>query len=117
MLPETGRPEQRPRLLPAHAVVFRDGMAVFRDGYAEVIWRLTGGLPFMRAWHKEWVVPTTGAISQARDRLGEAPLKMLFERVAVRLAVPGTPGARLGKHRLMAIYGGTAGRARYTGRY
>jgi hypothetical protein len=31
-------------------------MAVFRDGYAEVMRRLTGGLQFMRAWHKEWVV-------------------------------------------------------------
>ena len=92
-------------------------MAVFRDGHEEVMRRLTGGLQFMRAWHKEWAVPTTGAISQARDRLGEAPLKMLFERVAVPLAVPGTPGAWLGKRRLMAIYGVTAGRARYTGQY
>jgi hypothetical protein len=50
-------------------------------------------------------VPTTGAISQARDRLGEAPLKMLFERVAEPLAVAGTPGAWLGARRLMAIDG------------
>jgi hypothetical protein len=60
MLPEAGRREQRSGLLPAHGVAFRDGMAVFRDGYAEVLRRLTGSLPFMRAWHKEWVVPTTG---------------------------------------------------------
>jgi hypothetical protein len=80
-------------------------MAVFRDGYEEVMRRLTGGLQFMRAWHKEWAVPTTGAISQARDRLGEAPLKMLFERVAEPLSVAGTPGAWLGARRLMAIDG------------
>jgi hypothetical protein len=80
-------------------------MAVFRDGYEEVMRRLTGGLQFMRAWQQEWVVPTTGAISQARDRLGEAPLKMLFERLAVPLAVAGTPGAWLGERRLMAIDG------------
>ena len=67
--------------------------------------RLTGGLQFMRAWQQEWVVPTTGAISQARDRLGEAPLKMLFERLAVPLAVTGTPGAWLGARRVMAIDG------------
>jgi hypothetical protein len=93
MLPETGGRAKQSRLLPAHDVVFRDGMAVFRDGYAEVLRRLTGSLPFMRAWHQEWGVPATGAISQARDRLAEAPLKMLFERVAVPLAVPETPGA------------------------
>jgi hypothetical protein len=50
-------------------------------------------------------VPTTGAISQARDRLGEAPLKMLFEQVARPLAGPGTPGAWLGARRLVAIDG------------
>jgi Insertion element 4 transposase N-terminal len=71
-------------------------MAVFRDGYEEVMRRLTGGLQFMRAWQREWAVPTTGAISQARDRVGEAPLKMLFERVAEPLAGAGTPGARPG---------------------
>jgi hypothetical protein len=79
-------------------------MAVFPDGYAQVMRGATGGLQFMRAWHKEWAVPTTGAISPARDRPGEAPLKMLFERMAVPLAVAGTPGTCLGKRRLMAIY-------------
>ena len=106
ILAETGRREKRSRLLPAHVVVyFVMAMAVFRDGYEEVMRRLTGGLQFMRAWQQEWVVPTTGAISQARDRLGEAPLKMLFERLAVPLAVAGTPGAWLGERRLMAIDG------------
>jgi hypothetical protein len=106
VLAETGRREKRARLLPAHVVVyFVMAMAVFRDGYEEVMRRLTGGLQFMRAWQKEWAVPTTGAISQARDRLGEAPLKMLFERVAEPLAGAGTPGAWLGARRLMAIDG------------
>ena len=106
ILAETGRREKRSRLLPAHVVVyFVMAMAVFRDGYEEVMRRLTGGLLFMRAWQQEWAVPTTGAISQARDRLVEAPLKMLFERVAAPLAVAGTPGAWLGARRLMAIDG------------
>jgi hypothetical protein len=106
VLAQTGRREQRSRLLPAHVVVyFVMAMAVFRDGYEEVMRRLTGGLQFMRAWQKEWDVPTTGAISQARERLGEIPLKTLFERVAVPLAVAGTPGAWLGARRLMAIDG------------
>jgi hypothetical protein len=106
VLAETGRREKRSRLLPAHVVVyFVLAMAVFRDGYEETMRRLVGGLQFMRAWRKEWSVPTTGAISQARERLGEAPLKALFERIAEPLAVAGTPGAWLGERRLMAIDG------------
>ena len=71
----------------------------------EVMRRLVGGLQFMRAWRKEWSVPTTGAISQARERLGEAPMKALFEKIAEPLASAGTPGAWLGSRRLMAIDG------------
>jgi Insertion element 4 transposase N-terminal/Transposase DDE domain len=106
VLAETGRREKRSRLLPAHVVVyFVMAMAIFRDGYEEVMRRLIGGLQFMRAWQKEWTVPTTGALSQARDRLGEEPLRVLFERVAEPLAVAGTPGSWLGARRLMAIDG------------
>ena len=106
VLAETGRREKRSRLLPAHVVVyFVMAMAIFRDGYEEVMRRLTGGLVYMRAWRKDWAVPTTGAISQARDRLGEAPVKALFERIAAPIAVPGAPGAWLGSRRLMAIDG------------
>ena len=106
VLAEAGRRQKRSRLLPAHVVVyFVMAMAVFRDGYEEVMRRLAGGLQYMRVWQKEWAVPTTGAISQARERLGEAPLKMLFEHVAEPLAVAGTPGAWLGARRLMAIDG------------
>jgi len=50
-------------------------------------------------------VPSTGALSQARRRLGPQPLQALFDRVAVPLARPGTPGAWLRSWRLMAIDG------------
>ena len=106
VLAETGRKEKRSRLLPAHVVVyFVLAMTIFGDGYEEVIRKLAGGLQFMRAWRQEWTVPTTGAISQARERLGEAPLKTLFERIAGPVATAGTPGAWLGSRRLMAIDG------------
>src|SRR5215203_2864673 len=83
VLAETGRREKRSRLLPAHVVVyFVMAMALFRDGYDEVLRALVHGLRFARTWSKAWQVPTTGAISQARDRLGEAPMKELFARVA-----------------------------------
>src|SRR5579862_1917903 len=91
VLAETGRREKRSRLLPAHVVVyFVMALAIFSDGYEEVMRRLVGGLQFMRAWQREWSVPTTGAISQARERLGETPLKTLFEKIAEPLAVAGT---------------------------
>jgi hypothetical protein len=106
VLAETRRKEQRVRLMPAHVVVyFVISMAVFQGGYEEVIRRLVGGLKLMRAWRDNWVVPSTGAITRARQRLGEAPMKLLFERVCIPLARPGTPGAWLGGRRLMAIDG------------
>jgi transposase IS4-like protein/DDE family transposase len=106
VLAETGRREKRSRLLPAHVVVyFIIAMAIFRDGYEEVVRKMVDGLRFLRNWRDTWRVPTTGAISQARDRLGEAPMKALFDRVAVPLAKPGTPGAWLRSWRLMAIDG------------
>lgn len=106
VLAETGRTEKRVRLLPAHLVVyFVMAMALFRDGYDEVIRYLVHGLRFARTWSSSWTVPTTGAISQARKRLGEAPMKAIYSRVALPLASPGTPGAWFGRYRLMAIDG------------
>ena len=106
VLAETGRVQKRTRSLPAHVVVyFVLGLALFTDGYEEVIRKIVHGLRFIRVWSRDWVVPSTGALSQARQRLGAAPLRALFDRVAVPLARPGTPGAWLGSWRLMAIDG------------
>jgi hypothetical protein len=104
---EAGRREQRRRLLPARAVVYYVlALCLFFDeGYEEVMRRLVGGLQFMSSWSSGWKVPTTGAICQARQRLGAEPLRLLFERVAVPVAKAGTPGAWLGGRRLMAIDG------------
>lgn len=106
VLADTGRKEKRSRLLPAHVVVyFVMSLALFRDGYDEVMRSLVHGLRFARTWSRAWQVPTTSAMSQARVRLGEAPMRELFARVAVPLATAGTPGAWLGRWRLMAIDG------------
>jgi hypothetical protein len=107
VIAETGRREQRRRLLPARVVVYYVlALCLFFDeGYEEVMRRLAGGLRFMSSWCAEWAVPTTGAICQARQRLGAEPLRLLFERVAVPMARAGTPGAWLGGRRLMAIDG------------
>lgn len=104
---ETGSRERRSRLLPAHLVVYYVlALALFfGEGYDEVMRKLVGGLRFLRNWSQEWKVPSTSAISQARSRLGEAPMKALFERVAVPMARPGTRGAWFGRWRVMAVDG------------
>ena len=106
VLTETESREKRSRALPAHLVVyFVLGLALFTDGYEEVIRKLVNGLRFARVWSREWNVPTTSALSQARKRLGAEPMKVLFERVAVPVAEPGTPGAWIRQWRVMALDG------------
>jgi hypothetical protein len=104
---ETGKREKRSRLLPAHVVVYYV-LALnlfFGEAYEEVMRQLANGLRFLGNWRGHWTVPTTSAISQARTRLGEAPLKLLFERIAVPMARPGTRGAWFHGLRVMAIDG------------
>lgn len=107
VLAVTGRREQRSRLLPARVVVYYV-LALclfFEDAYEEVMRKLVNGLRVLGTWRDDWQVPTDSAISQARQRLGAAPLAELFERVARPLAVAGTRGAWLRGWRLMAIDG------------
>jgi hypothetical protein len=103
----TRRKEKRSRLLPAHVVVYYVlALALFfGEAYDEVMRRLVGGLRFLKNWERAWVVPTTSAISQARSRLGAAPMEELFHRVARPLARPGTRGAWFRSWRVMAIDG------------
>lgn len=107
VLVATGRCEQRSRLLPARVMVYYV-LALclfFEDAYEEAMRKLVNGLRFLGIWRDEWHVPTDGAISQARTRLGEQPMKMLFDRVAEPLAVPGTRGAWFHGWRVMAVDG------------
>lgn len=107
ILAEAGKREQRSRLLPAHVVVYYVlALALFfGEGYDEVMRKLVGGLRFLKNWDRAWKVPSTSAISQARARLGEKPMKALFDRVAVPMAQRSTRGAWLGDWRVMAIDG------------
>jgi len=95
------------RLLPARVVVyFVLAMCLFfGDGYEEVMRKLVGGLQFLGVWRPGWQVPTTGAITQARSRLGAEPLRSLFESVAAPLAQETTKGAFLRSWHLLAIDG------------
>lgn len=104
---ECGRVEQRSRLLPARVVVyFVLAMCLFSgQGYEEVARLLTQGLERVRQWEKPWRVPTTAAIGRARRRLGPEPLRVLFDRVCLPVAVPETAGAWYRQWRLVAVDG------------
>ncbi|WP_209671724.1 IS4 family transposase [Amycolatopsis magusensis] len=101
------RQEKRVRLLPARVVVYYV-LALclfFGDGYEEVMRKLAHGLRAVGSWRSEWKIPTVGAISKARMRLGAEPLRLLFDRVAVPMAKRSTPGAWLRGLRIMAVDG------------
>jgi len=93
--------------LPPHVVVYLVmALALFaEDDYEEVAARLTQTLRGWGCWEQEWEVPTSGGITQARQRLGPEPLAELFSQVAVPVAGLDTAGAFLGGWRLMAVDG------------
>lgn len=106
---ETGRVEQRSRLLPARVVVyFVLAMCLFSgQAYEEVARLLTEGLAWAGRWRGRWEVPSTGAISRARARLGPEPLRALFARVCRPVAAADTVGAWYRGRRLVAVDGTT----------
>jgi hypothetical protein len=121
---ETGRVQQRSRLLPARVVVYYVlAMCLFfGQGYEEVARLLTDGLAYARRWRGSWQVPTTAAITRARARLGPEPLRALFDTVCQPLAAGATAGAFYRQWRLVAVDGttfdlpDTAANAGYFGR-
>ena len=90
VLTETGRREQRTRLLPAHVMVrFCQAMCLFfDDDYEEVMRKLVGSLRSMSSWRDDWKVPSTSAIAQARQRLGAEPVHAILNGLQFR-----SPGA------------------------
>ena len=80
----TGKRERRNRALPARLMVYLS-MALWLDfgkGYVRVLRNLLCGLRWARGDWDGYVVPTDGAISRARERLGSAPMQVLFEATA-----------------------------------
>src|SRR5262245_21167003 len=87
-------------------VYFAMAMALFaEEDYEEVAARLTETLASWGCWDDSWSVPTSGGITQARQRLGPEPLELLFGQVAGPVAGLLTRGAFLRHWRLMAIDG------------
>src|ERR687888_1998130 len=114
---ETGRAEQRHRLLPARVVVyFVLALALYSQAaYEEVMRCLVEGLGWAqqarrgrRTW-PWWHVPGASALAEARQRLGAEPLKALFATAARPLATGATRGAWYRDWRVMVLDGGCLG--------
>jgi transposase IS4-like protein/DDE family transposase len=93
--------------LPAHVVMYFVIAMALHAGldYEGVLRKLTAPLRFWRSWDPAWRFPTSGAITQARQRLGFEPVKECFERVAVPVAGLLTPDAFCAGRRLVSLDG------------
>ena len=106
VLAETGRASERERDLPAHVMVYDAiALALYRGSSTrEVLRCLLEGLRWL--WGAEAVrVAGKSGISQARTRLGEAPLRRLSEQVVRPIATPATKGAWYRAWRLVSLDG------------
>ncbi|MFE7355367.1 IS4 family transposase [Streptomyces sp. NPDC057543] len=102
VLEETGRTECRLRILPSRVgVYFVLALGLFGHVGAGLVWqKLTHGLSGLVV-----PAPSEKALRDLRRRIGVAPLKTLFETLAVPLAQPSTPGARYRRWRTVAFDG------------
>jgi hypothetical protein len=110
----SGRTECRRRLLPARTVVyfvlalclFSSSESAGPPGYRSVLRTLTEKLRHLPGLAVQRL-PTSSALTRARQRLGDKPLQALFERRCGTLATARTPGAFAFGLRLVA-WDGTA---------
>src|SRR3954464_773183 len=105
-LAETGRASERERDLPAPVMVYYAiALALYMgSSMREVLRCLLEGLRWL--WGADAVrVAGKSGISQARSRLGEAPLRRLYEGGVRPIATPATRGARYRAWRLVSLDG------------
>ena len=107
ILEETGRHSKRIRDLPAHVMVYYViARALYRaEPMREVLRLLLEGLRAILGVQVRVVVAGKSGISQARSRLGEEPVKRLYEQVVKPIAIPDTQGAFYRGWHLMALDG------------
>jgi hypothetical protein len=106
VLAETGKASERERDLPAQVMVYYAiALALYAGaGTREVLRCLLEGLRWL--WGAEAVrVAGKSGISQARTRLGEAPLRRLYEQVVQPIATSATKGAWYRAWRLVSLDG------------
>ena len=109
VLQATDRASERERALPAHVMVYYCiAMALYADvATREVLRCLLEGIRWLGGDAGAVVPASKAGISQARTRLGAAPLEALYRRVVTPIAEPGTPGAWYRGWRVMSLDGTT----------
>jgi hypothetical protein len=106
VLAETGRASERERDLPAHVMVYYAiALALYMGSSTrEVLRCLLEGLRWL--WGADAVrVAGKSGISQARTRLGEGPLRRVYEQVVQPVATRATKGAWYRRWRLISLDG------------
>jgi hypothetical protein len=108
-LHQTNRASLRERDLPAHVVVYYViALALYmRSSSREVLRCLLEGVQWLLDPSATVKVAGKSGISQARSRLGTAPLKKLYETVVIPIAEKRTPGAWYRQWRLVSLDGST----------
>lgn len=108
-LVRTGRQSKRHRELPAHVMMYYViALALFRsEETREVLRLLLEGGKSVLGWAETHTPAGRSAISQARSRLGEAPLKELYQEVVQPIATEQTRGAWYRQWRTVALDGTT----------
>jgi hypothetical protein len=102
---EAGAREERTRSLPSRlAVYFILTMWLFTGyGYGLVLRELVEHWP--RRARETWRPARTGSLTEARQRVGPGPLRLLFDRVAGASGTAATPGAFWRGLRLVSMDG------------
>jgi hypothetical protein len=109
VLEATSRSSRRQRELPAHVVVYYViALALYmQSSYREVLRCLLEGIQWLLNPTVRIKVTGKSGISQARTRLGVAPLKQLHDQVVLPIAVEATRGAWYGGWRVVSLDGST----------
>lgn len=109
VLRETERSSVRQRDLPAHVVVYYViALALYmRSSYREVLRCLLEGVQWLMDPSARVKVAGKSGISQARRRLGAAPMKTLYDSVVKPVATAETRGAWYRQWRLVSLDGST----------
>ena len=97
VIEEAGAREERTRGLPARLMVyFTLTMWLFTSyGYGLVLRELVEHWPLRN--REAWRPALSGSLTSARARLGQAPLRLLFDRVAGAGGTAATPGGVLAR--------------------
>jgi hypothetical protein len=106
---ESGRLSIRERSLPAHVTLYYViALSLFmQQSYGAVLRCLFEGIRWLQFKGVRIAYASTSAISRARERLGVAPVKQLYEETVAPVATRGTPGAWYRKWRVVSLDGST----------